>query len=122
MIELTNKNFKNNGKDNVYIKNNDNKLGMLLIYANWCGHCTRFKPDYLKLSEYMKDSFPCYAIEDTELKKDPELAKSINFQGYPTIKNIGIDGKIVDNYNGSRDLNDILTYICINHKYCPSRQ
>ena len=43
--------FKKIGKD-VYIVGN-NKPGMILCWASWCGHCVRFKPDYIKFTQLL---------------------------------------------------------------------
>jgi len=117
--ELTVKHFQVKGSD-VYL-NTQGKSGMLMIFWNNCGHCVTFKPIYRQLITYMNDSFPCVSIEAAELEKNPQLKKALNFPGYPTIKNIDHTGKITGNYEGNRNLDDILTFICTTQNYCPLR-
>ena len=98
--------------------NGVNLPGMLLIHANWCGHCTRFKPIYETLSNKLKDDFPLYAIEQTDLSKDYNLQTALNFKGYPTIKYFNQRGEIIGEYTGKRDIGDMLTDICKQYHKC----
>lgn len=117
MKELKSTDFKLN--NNIVSIKNVKGPGMLLIWAKWCGHCTKFKPTYTKLSEYLGNSFPCFAIEDTQIKHAEFLQKGLDFKGFPTIKLIDATGKVTETYSGSRDLDDILTFICTKYSYCP---
>ncbi len=117
---LTPKNFKIID-NNVFITNN-NKPGILLIHATWCGHCTKFIPIFKALNQKLNKNgvkFPCFAIEDASLKQDGgNLARALNINGFPTIKFFDQHGKIIGDYNGSRNQNDLLTTICRVYKHC----
>lgn len=95
-----------------------NQPGMLLIHADWCGHCKTFKPVYRQLDKKLNSSgnaFPLLAIEDTYITK--QLATALNFRGYPTIKFIDSNGKIIGDYEGPRELESLLSKICeVYHK------
>ena len=119
-IDGITKNFKSTdlqikGDGKVYIKNYTiGKPGMLLIHASWCGHCVRFKPTYMQLSKMLNNNaihFPCYAIESNELS-DSRLSKALDFRGFPSIKYINQNGKIIDDYKGGRDIDSLTKDIC----------
>ena len=119
IIPLNSRSFKI-GKGGLYINNkNDNKIGMMLIWADWCGHCVRFKPDYIKLSQMLnsnKITFPMYSIESTVIEQgDSQFKKNLNFRGFPTIKFIDPSGKILEDYTGGRDIGSLLRAICDKH-------
>lgn len=92
--------------------------GMLLIWANWCGHCQRFKPTFNELCKQLGKDFPCTSIEDAELSND-ELKSALDFRGYPTIKFFDQSGKIIGEYNGgNRSKDALLAHICDLYHHC----
>lgn len=116
-IVLNEKHFseKLNG---VYI--NVNKVnknpGMLLIHATWCGHCVRFLPTFNELSDYVGKDFTCASIESEEITDN--LKNMLDFRGFPTIKFFDQTGRIIGDYNGNRDKDDILKHICNVYHHC----
>lgn len=87
--------------------------GMLLIYADWCGHCVRFKPVFNRLCDTLGNDFACTSIESEKLKHAPKLSAALNFSGFPTIKFFDSKGNIIGEYpqNEPKDINKILKYI-----------
>jgi protein disulfide-isomerase len=118
-IVLTANDFLTNGKD-LYVnpKLTKGKPGMLLIWWKSCGHCKRFVPIFNDLANSIGTQFACTSIESEELKAHPDLAKALNFQGFPTIKFINAKGKIIGEYDGPRDAQSILDYSCKVYDYC----
>jgi thiol-disulfide isomerase/thioredoxin len=117
-IRLKSSSFKiNNG--NAYVKSNisNGKPGLLLIYANWCGHCQRFKPTFNELCKNLGSDFPCTSIEDSDLDDD-SLKSALNFKGFPTIKFFDQSGKIIGDYKGDRSKQDLLDNICELYHHC----
>lgn len=96
----------------------NNRPGMLLIYADWCGHCQRFKPVFNKIQSNIGMSFACASINDEELQNNPQLMKSLNFRGFPTIKFFDQHGKITHDYDGDRNSSEILDHICKFYHVC----
>lgn len=95
-----------------------NKPGMLLIHANWCGHCKRFEPLFNELYNQFGDDFPLLSIEDTYLQQDKELMTALNFKGYPSIKFFDQRGKIIGDYTGDRSKESLLAHICKVFHHC----
>ncbi len=57
---------------------------LVLVYADWCGHCQRFKPDWKNLSKTPARNMPMVAVRDDALKNSP-LNNLVNPEGYPTV-------------------------------------
>lgn len=116
-LRLTSRDFSIVGKS-VYINTNltNKKPGMLLIYANWCGHCVRFKPTYNELAKQLGNEFPCATVDVDVI--DERLNKALNFRGVPTIKFFDQYGKIIGEYNGDRSKSTILTHVCKVYHHC----
>jgi len=114
-VELLDNNFEN-GKIKL------NKPGLLLVRANWCGHCERYKPTYAKLAKMFpsKGDFLIAEIEDQEAKKSNASVCLNNFvEYYPTLLFFDKDGKIVQKFDGDREnLPEMLKKICSMYKVC----
>jgi thiol-disulfide isomerase/thioredoxin len=116
-VVLKNNDFTSN-LNGVYV--NQNKInknpGMLLIHADWCGHCVRFKPTFNELCNSIGNDFTCTSIESVEITDD--LKNKLSFRGFPTIKFFDQSGRIIGDYNGSREKGDILEHICNVYHHC----
>lgn len=95
-----------------------NAPGMLFIWATWCPHCTNFIPTFNSIKSKLGHKFIMLSLEDSELKKNPELARALNIQGFPTIKFFDQYNEIQADYVGQRDEMNILNSICKIYHYC----
>lgn len=102
----------------VYVNQNkiSKKPGMLLIWGDFCSHCHRFLPTFNELYDSIGDDFICSSIESEEITDD--LKNMLSFRGFPTIKFFDQTGRIIKEYNGSREKNDILEHICNVYHHC----
>jgi thiol-disulfide isomerase/thioredoxin len=116
-LRLTPKDFQIVGKS-VYVNTalTKNKPGMLLIYANWCGHCVRFKPTFNELCRKLGDEFPCSSIDIDTI--DDALTQALDFQGVPTLKFFDQYGRIIKDYKGDRSTSSILSHVCKIYHHC----
>lgn len=81
---------------------------IILFYATWCGHCTRFKPIWDQFKEVYKKSEQEITdkynvkliIEEYDANKNPQKVEEENVHGFPTIL-IKYHDK-TDNYIGPR--------------------
>lgn len=64
-------------KDDFQLENNR----IYLFYADWCPHCTRFKPIWTRVAK----SNPNYKFILINEKTSPELIKNMGITSYPTI-------------------------------------
>lgn len=81
---------------------------VVLYFAEWCGHCKRFKPEWEILKTELKKKGISFA--EYEDSKDEAVMQSAGVNGYPTIR---IDGK---DYNGDRSSVAILAYLSSDKK------
>ena len=80
--------------DNLDQYINGDKPTLVLFYADWCGHCKKLKPTWSKTAELAKEKgLTMIQInvggeesdsEETK-KKNAEISKKYNIDGYPTI-------------------------------------
>lgn len=79
-----------------------------LYYANWCGHCTRFKPEW----EAIKTKLQEHGIKHSEYEhgKDAEEVERANVKGFPTIR-IAMNGNPEEDYTGERTADAILSAV-----------
>lgn len=93
-----------------------------LFYANWCGWCKNFRPEWNKLKQnisqingkYKGVSITCHEFEDSQLKSiGGAKIRNKDIRGYPTIKiTLNVNGKKYEGeYEGKRTANDILHYM-----------
>lgn len=90
---------------------NKGKTCYLLLYANWCGHCTEFKPVWNSIHSEMKNELVglnaiMAQIEQQSIDKINSKPKFMeNILGYPTIRVIDING--FEDYEGEREKESI---------------
>ena len=78
-----------------------------LFYADWCGHCNQFKPEWQKLKKMLDDNGIKWGEYESE--RDSKKMDEENINGYPTIR-ISIGGN-KEEYKGERTANAILSVI-----------
>lgn len=114
IVELSDINLE---KNKIIIKD-ENKVkkltGLIMFYADWCGHCKTTKPEYLKackalrFMEMNKGFF--YRVDCSKTTKDKQnLMKYCNSEGYPTIVKI-VDGDVVSQFNQERTANNFICF------------
>jgi thiol-disulfide isomerase/thioredoxin len=72
-------------------------LTIVLVYADWCGHCHEFMPHFDKAAKNSNHSIKVVKINETMMPEVNEARKrnsnsAINVQGYPSMMLIGQDG------------------------------
>ncbi len=89
-----------------------NKPVIIMIQANFCGYCTKAKPDFQKFADKNGSKYFYATIQgDGTEKGEPELAKRIEmihpkFRGFPSY--VGYkNGKFVKIHEGERDVKSL---------------
>ena len=77
-------------------------LTIMLVYADWCGHCHHFMPHFDKAAknsnrsiQAVKVNEPILSAVNDALKRNNHAAKSIDVDGYPSVMLIGKKGNEV---------------------------
>ena len=115
MKELTYTDFIN-GKINL------KKPGLLLVRADWCGHCKKYLPTYKKLAKMFPDNgdFLIVDIESKQLEKSNVSSVLQNYvRYYPTLLFFDSQGNIKQKFEGDREnLSEVLKKICSMYRVC----
>ena len=90
----------------------------VLFYADWCGHCQRFKPEWSRCKEmhHQQQNNP-YKLADIEsaaldaLKgKMSDMPSLVDVSGFPTISMYD-NGKKTADYNGERTADALMAFL-----------
>jgi len=65
---------------------------LLLIFADWCGHCTTYKPLWKKLAQ-VSNGVLTAAVHYDQVDNVPAL-KDAKLNGYPTVIRVKEDGSV----------------------------
>ena len=80
---------------------------LYFFYADWCGYCRKFKPEWEKLK-----AEPNLGVQLEEVdcsNEAPKLAKEYNVKGFPTWILLNDGNKVT--YEGERSANAIISFI-----------
>ena len=114
---LSNLNYNTKNTKVKYQKgSNNNKIPIILVYADWCGHCNALRPIWNKFIKTLnKDKYNIIEINSDEQQTGIDKIKNdynvddIRVEGYPTI------GHIYQNnfysYNGERNLDKLKSWV-----------
>lgn len=81
------------------------------FYAPWCGHCKRMAPTWDDLAtKFAGSSIVKIAKVDCTLGDNKDLCSEQEVDGFPTVF-IYRNGAKVEEYNGSRTLEDLFEYV-----------
>jgi len=83
--------------------NNSKPIKVTLFHANWCGHCTTFKPEWERLKKIGGADKYIEFVDYEDSKIPSELRSKV--EGYPTIK-ISVNGNEYS-HDGKRTAEDI---------------
>jgi len=104
VIELKNNDFKNK----IIINNNfNNKYGLILFYAPWCGHCKNMVELWSELAHEYKNKYPIGAVN---CEKNIGLCNKQKIRYYPKIRYVTKTGHLYD-YLGNIYKDDLMFFI-----------
>lgn len=69
---------------------------LVFVYADWCGHCQRYKPFWKKLEQEPNRSINMAAVRDDMIPKTSLTQRAQPVNSYPTVLLIGENGKAVN--------------------------
>ena len=82
---------------------------LYFFYADWCGYCRKFKPEWEKLKAEPNLGIELEEVDCSDNKNVPALAKEYNVKGFPTLILVNDGNKVT--YEGERSANAIISFI-----------
>lgn len=113
----------NNGQNNNIVSdqsttNNDidNRPVLLFFYADWCGHCQAFKPEWEKAKLIINNSDlqDTIILQKINCEENATICEQANIKGFPTIMLQNSDGTTVQYTSYPRTAESLLDFIQIN--------
>jgi len=102
--------------EDVFTKNSGavNAGKIVMYFAEWCGHCKRFKPHFKEAQEAAKTMYPDFGVvlndcEGTEAER--KACKDAEVRGFPTVKIYDQYDKLKEDYSGPRTKQGVLDAI-----------
>lgn len=92
----------------AFISSNPSVLVML--YAPWCGHCKKMKPEYVEAARVLKEQGVAGVLAAVDATKNQKLAERFGVKGFPTIKYLK-DGAIKYDYGHGRDAQGLVDFM-----------
>ena len=86
----------------------NNKVYMLLYYAPWCGHCKDMVQNVKLLANTLKDEG--FLVGAINCEKNSDLSDKIVIDSFPTI--YFVKENKANMYRGSRELDDLVNFLC----------
>ncbi len=89
------------------------KVAFIKFFAPWCGHCKRLAPTWEKLGDKFAD-VDGVVIAKVDCTSDDNVNKDLcnkhEVNGFPTL-NLYKNGKKVEEFNGKRELDDLVAFV-----------
>jgi len=80
------------------------------FYAPWCGHCKKLIPTWEKLAGVFKNE-ENVVIANLDADQHKDISSKYGVTGFPTLVYFSKDNKEGTNYNGGRELVDLLSHV-----------
>jgi thiol-disulfide isomerase/thioredoxin len=93
-------------KGELRLNNKNGYGGLLLFFADWCGHCQRLKPIWENVERNVNGNGKGLLVA-INIEREPEITKWANVNGFPSIFHFDKQGRLRE-YQGSRSEEDLL--------------
>ena len=93
----------------------DKSRWLVKYSAEWCGHCVQFQPEWQKLvatygERLEQKGIKLLEIDYNDLKSIEKKIGSQDVQGFPTIRIVDNKRKVINTYQGNRDVPTLYKY------------
>jgi thiol-disulfide isomerase/thioredoxin len=117
-LDLDNNRLKEDTLKNIKNFNKNCELIVVMVKAQWCGHCTNTTPKFEKASETINNDKIAFCFADITGERESEKAlKDLvgkffkDFRGFPNITCFSLNtGKELAKYDGDRSVESLKQY------------
>lgn len=88
---------------------------LILLYANWCGHCKQLMPEWHKARAQLNGVIDVEEHECSGSASSSGILQKYSVSGFPTIIFDGGNGRVVK-YDGQRIADAIISFVQQNKK------
>lgn len=108
VIPFNSNDFLDNGD---LITNATKRLTFVMFKANWCGHCQRMYPDFVKAGNSLTATNVRFAVYESTYMQNASKMQNFDYkiEGYPTVA-FYWDNKFIGFYNGNRSSVDLIKF------------
>lgn len=116
VVQLTqfNESLENFQNDSNEITTDENEIKLAFFFAEWCGHCQKFKPEWAKAKESLNGkkngNGKMITFVDIDCSDGCPLGEKYGVKGYPTIKIIK-DNQENGDYEGERTSSGLSKFV-----------
>lgn len=82
----------------------------VMIYAEWCGHCKKVKPDFEKFAANSPLNIGNQKVYVRMVDGESEEGKALGAEGFPTFRLYKPDGRMVE-YTGGRNVDEYKEFL-----------
>jgi thiol-disulfide isomerase/thioredoxin len=82
----------------------------VMIYADWCGHCQKAKPDFDELAKASPLNIGTNKVYLRGVNGESDEGKLLKVEGYPTFRLYKPDGRMVE-YTGGRGIDQYKEFL-----------
>ena len=109
---LSSLNFKNSNSNEKLTVDKNNQI--IFMYADWCGHCQQFKPEWEAFEGWCKNNgVTCKAINGGDESNGP-LIQKYGIEGFPTVIKCDKNGNKIKEHLGERNINALIEFVSEN--------
>lgn len=94
VIEINAKEDFDFSKNRIKNTKFQNKLGLLKVYAPWCGHCTNMIDTMYELAKDLQDEQFVVAALNSDKSYNKDLVRLLEVSGFPSLFMIKDNGEI----------------------------
>ena len=82
---------------------------IVFVYADWCGHCTRFKPEWSKVEQECKSRNITTTALNVDDEQNSEFISKYEVNSFPTL--LVFKGSQFTKYEGDRTSDQIVNFV-----------
>ena len=108
-----NEGFDNNNNNNNKLAPGPGKCAIVFFYADWCGHCQKFKPTWNKFKKDMNGrrvNNKILVVMECSSEEE-EVMKEYDVNGYPTLKLLDANGREIKEFSGQRTNDSLKEFV-----------